>query len=390
MTEWMHAVLFEKHCSNATTLFSAKRAKDAYNLLDKMIVDIKTNTFLGEDEEMFDDFVGEFAENEKEYSNALTFGLTCFDRLLTPKASNGSLLRGDSSVVLAPVNTGKTSSLITTLVANIKQGKDVLFITHEGRPSDIKEKIRCCMLGSKADKMYAGYRNADENLKKVFMAQMLAAHALLKKHLTYIPMNRAGLTVEEVASIVRRKQEERIIRTGKGYDLLVDDYPAKLTSSTISASQSNKRHVDDYVYNYFVQLALEYEWHSLVAIQSNREGSKGNKWYADRLLTMEDVNESFGPMQTATNVWTINRDPTAKASNRLTYYIDKSRSSETGIAVVCKTNFAKSLTHSDEMGAVWYKGTDTYTELVDNLLADSSSTGKEVSEALYKAKKEKG
>jgi hypothetical protein len=385
MDEWMHSVAFRKHCMSATALFNAKNTVKAYSLLNEMIRDINTKSFKGEEEEGFDNFIGEFAENEREYSSAMTFGLTSLDKLLTPKASSGSLLRGDSTVILAPVNTGKTSTLITVAVANIKLWKDVFLITHEGRPSDIKEKIRCCYLGMKADGLYRGYHESNEGKKALYMKLILEAHMVLKKHLTYIPMNRAGMTVEEVSSIVRRKQDERLASHKTGYDMLVNDYPAKLTSSTVSGAHSNKRHVDDYVYNYFVQLALENKWHSLSAIQSNREGSKNNKWFADRLLTMEDANESFGPMQTATNVITVNRDPVAKQNSRLTFYIDKSRSSETGIAVVCKTDFAKSTTHSDALGAVWYRGTDSYTDMVDNLLT-TENDGKEVSQELYKSK----
>jgi len=184
-------------------------------------------------------------------------------------------------------------------------------------------------------------------------------------------LQKPNLDVEEVISIVRRKQEERIAKYGAGYKILIDDYPAKLTTTQNSKGNYSKRTVDEIVYNNFAQLALENNFHSLCAIQTNREGSKVNKGQKeDRLLTMEDVLESWGAMTTATNVWTINRDPMAKVKNRLTYYIDKSRSSETGFAVVCRTKFGNSITHSDKLGATYYQAYGTYSDKVDKLLGD--------------------
>lgn len=371
MTDWMQANLFKHRINQSIAIFNNKQMFSAYSLVGEMMLELKTKTFNGDVVASFEDLGGDLERDELDYSNAITTGLKLFDKLLTPKAKNGGLLKGDSSVVLAPSNVGKTSSMITIACANIKQMKDVLLITHEGSESSIKEKIRCCMLGFTPQELFAAYQKSkkDESVRKWFLEKMNSTNELLKNHLLYIPMNRAGLTVEEVASTCRRRQDEwASTHSGKGFDLLVNDYPAKLISSTVANAYTQKRNMDDYVYQFFVNLALEMKWHSLVAIQTNREGSKNNKWYADRLLTIEDVSESFGPMQSATNVWSINRDPIAASVGRLTYYIDKSRSSETGIAVVCKTDYAKSTTHSNKLGAVWYKSTDSYTGMIDSLL----------------------
>jgi hypothetical protein len=142
----------------------------------------------------------------------------------------------------------------------------------------------------------------------------------------------------------------------------------------------NKRNIDEIVYGYFIQLALEYNFHSLLAIQTNREGAKVNKGQRDerRLLVMEDVHESYGVMQEATNVITMNKDAVAKARKRMTYHIDKSRSSETGFAIVAKTDFARATTHSDDLGSIWYRGTSTLADQVDDLLANPENNGQEI------------
>jgi len=125
----------------------------------------------------------------------------------------------------------------------------------------------------------------------------------------------------------------------------------------------------DIVYDYYVQLALEYNFHALLAIQANREGSKVNRGIeSNRLLMMEDVAEAWGPMTSATNVITLNRSVNAKRKNRLTLYVAKSRSSETGQAIVAQSNFSHGLTHSTKMKSTGYFGTSTMEGVIDNYL----------------------
>jgi hypothetical protein len=294
------------------------------------------------------------------------------DSLLLPRdaieavnAGNGSLLPGDTTVVVAPTNSGKTTSMLTTAVANARRGKSVLLMTHEGRPSDIKMKLLCCALGVTQAKIFEKMRGSPEERKLLERAAMM-----LESQITYVPYNKAGLCVEDVEPIIRRKQDERAAKnSGEGFNLLVSDYPAKLTTRMGAEGKMSKRNIDEIVYGYYIQYALEYGFHSLLAIQTNREGSRINKGQREpRLLTGEDVHESYGPIQEATNVITINRDPTAKARSRLTYYVDKSRSSETGFAVVCRTDFGSATTHSDKLGGCWYRGTDTMSDSIDDLL----------------------
>ena len=101
------------------------------------------------------------------------------------------------------------------------------------------------------------------------------------------------------------------------------------------------------------------------------------------MITKEDVHESFGPMQRATNIISVNRDPLAQQNDRVTYYIDKSRSSETGWAVVCRSDFSRSLTHSNRLGATCYRGTSTMSERLDELLQQYGSSQAAIPEHLW-------
>jgi hypothetical protein len=380
LTSWYHARTYHKAMRESSDLFNRQRQEDAYDVLTKAVEEIRFQKFEADKEERFDSCLADFEEQRREYKDgALTFGLTAFDKLLTPKAEYGSLLRGDTSIVLAPSNIGKTSSMLTTVVANIRKAQPILWITHEGRPSDLKEKLWCCMLGVTPQQLLGGGGHPALAESPEGRRRLEVAAQFFNRYLTYVPMNKPGLTVEEVASSIRFYQERRLVEKGEGYHLLVDDYPAKLTTRRGDKGNMPKRSLDEVVYDYFVQLALEYEWHSLLAIQSNREGARINKGQrgggSERLLTMEDVHESYGPMQMATNVWSVNRDAAAAAGHRLTFYIDKSRSSETGWAVVCRTNYACATTHSDELGATWYRGASTHSERLDQLLSQYSGKG---------------
>lgn len=372
LTDWLRTRLYSKHIDKSVKLFNAQKLEEAYaemKAVNRQIDDIR---FDNDSEVFFDNPIGFIDSQQVAKQDCLTFGSSLVDRLLLPEGVNGSLLPGDTTVLLAPTNIGKTTTMITIAAANMKLlGKSVLLLTHEGRPEDIQEKIWCCMTNQPKHLFYKMYESED--------GKRLLAKAMgkLTKYLTYVPYNKAGATVEEVEAIVRRKQDERIARTGKGYDLLVCDYPSKLTTTQASKGNLQFRHIETHVYNIFVQLALEYKFHSLLAIQTNRQGSKKNRGHksrwddtgeSSRLLTMEDVAESWGPMTIATNVISINRDERAMSRDRLTFHISKSRSNETGWSIVCRSKYAHSITHSNELGGTFYRSSHSMSEKIDDFL----------------------
>ncbi|NDD84292.1 hypothetical protein EBZ38_08485 [bacterium] len=369
LTEWVQSKQVYETLKNAAEEYNREKPDSAIKLIKEMAQTIGKMNFDADKEERFD-LEEMFASRSKELEGASTFGLKVVDKLLLPESTHGGLLPGDLTVLLAPTNTGKTSTMVTIarhnlLSRNPSTGeiRKVLFLTHEGRPEDIKLKMICSLLKkSKAelDQMYATSHPFLERIAKI-----------LAENFTYVPLNEPGQTVESVASIIQMKQDEAKARWGRGYDLVIDDYPAKLTTITAKGGNMTRRNVDEYVYNYFVQMALEHKFHVVCAIQSNREGSKinrGFKGHEKRLLSMEDVLESWGPMTLATNVISLNRDPRAAAKEIMTFYICKSRSNQTGFAVAAKSNFSACITHSEEKGGVYYLSNMPMLEKVDHLL----------------------
>lgn len=364
LTQWLHTTQIKRRLYEMQGHFNNKRTDKLVSTLRAAAKDINDTTFEDSRAVVWDDF-SVFERQEEELESALTFGLDSLDKLLNPSAKSGSLLRGDSTIVLAPTNIGKTTTLITVAAANALRNKNVLFLSHEGRGEDLTEKFWCCLLRVTKPRLHA--------MRRLYMSdpivrdRMNLVMSYLKNHLTYIPVNRPGLTVEDVAATIARHQEDRIHNSPDhtGYDLLVDDYPAKLSS----VIPQERRHRDDYVYNYFVQIALHYNMHCLSAIQTNREGSKANRGDEDRLVQLEDVSESWGPITSATNVISVNRTPDMEARGYVTYNICKSRSSERGWAVVCRSRYDLSTTHSNELGCTWYRGGSTMDAKIDSLLA---------------------
>jgi hypothetical protein len=184
-------------------------------------------------------------------------------------------------------------------------------------------------------------------------------------------MNKTGITVEEVVSVIHSHQNRRRALTGKGYDLLIVDYPAICTTETAKGGQWAPRAILDYVYRQFVQLAGEEKFHAVLAAQSNREGAKVNRNYDgddNRLLTPEDISEAYGPTMSATNIFTLNRDPRAQQANRMTWYLCKSRSGSVGWAVCCRTDFTKALTHSPELACTAWNGNHAMPDKIEKYL----------------------
>jgi hypothetical protein len=371
LTQWLHSKILQEAMLKGSKNWNLGKFADSAQILADSVKLYHEAKFEEGEAVDFLNFQHYLKDTEAARANALTTGLTVLDSALLNNSVNGGLQLGDTTVMLAPTNIGKTTTLITTAVHNVLQGKNVLFMTHEGTPSDIRLKFLKCLLRVDERQLFELYKTPDGT------EVLQAASKLLTKRLRYIPYNKAGMTVEDILPIIRRESDKwRAEHEGDPYHLLVSDYPAKL--GTVIASKGNMppRLSLEYVYDIYVQLALEYNFHSLLAFQTNREGSKENRGkYSDdsgenRLLDVDDAGESYGPMKNATNVISLNRSPRAAQLNQMTFFISKSRSNKTGMAVVAKTNFAAALTHSNELGAIAYEGNRTKDNSIDQILSE--------------------
>lgn len=372
MTVWLESITFANVIQNGADLFNRGQFKQMANLFREAAREAGDLRFDEIRKYDFSDHQRHFSESIQQRDTAISTGLKVLDQALLEDATTGGLLRGDMSLVIAPSDVGKTTFMVTVAVHNIQRGKKVLFMTHEGRPDGIRDKFWQCLMRKSRKELYEMHKTKE--------GAMMVQHGLrfLEQNLTYIPYNKPGMTIEDVEPIIRRAQEDLMSKSpdGRGYDLVISDYPAKLWTSRAKNTGIPRREIDRIVYDYYVQLALEYEFHSMCAIQSNRDGSKVNNNNPnsknptdDRLLTKEDVSEAWGPVEMAQNVITINRSIRGKHGNRATFYVDKSKGAETGTAVVCRTRYDLSMTHHEELGGVYYHGNRTLDDKLDAILA---------------------
>ena len=365
LTGWMRAGKMADLIHKATQFYNGEEVGKAHSWAAQKIEEIRQCSFDEDAAVSFEDPASFLAQTELDREHALTTGIPAFDQALLEGATDGGMLRGDMTVVLAPKNVGKTCTLITVAVQNVWRRKDVLFITHEGRPQDIKLKLLCSSIGVSVPELLGLYKTP-EGLDKIRLHS-----ALLGTYLTYIPFNAAGgMYVEDVVDLIKTRQMDLRARKGKGFDLVVDDYPMKLTSK-LGKNLGEHRHIQTYVYDQFVQIALQEKTHALVAAQTNRDGSRANR-ASDRFLTDEDVAECFGIMMIATSVITLNRSDEDMAHNRITFYVSKSRASETGIAITCRSDFRCARTHHASLGHVAQRTNVPIREEVEILLAQAN------------------
>jgi hypothetical protein len=353
LTEWLHAYIYKEGIEKATAHYQRQEFAEAYKIAGERIKLIQEIRFEEDCEFDFSDLERSLMESEARIADGVTFGLKAVDDALSPggvSTGSGGLFRRDTTCLMAPVNIGKTTAMISVVAANMRLSKRVLLLVHEGEPTDIRDKVLCNLLDK--DKTFLwSLRTTPEG--RMVLADM---EKFLKAKLTFIPYIKAQMTIEDVIPLIRRKCEEAR-NQGDPYDLLADDYPELLLSEYAKAARMEERARISQVYLNFTQLANELNLHCLVNIQTNRTGSSVNR-NEDRLLSMEDVAESWGAMAKMTNVITVNRSPSDMAKERLTYYIVKSRSSGTGRAIVARTNFNHSIAHSNDQqyGAAWYYG----------------------------------
>lgn len=389
MTGWIKLVKFQHCIDRAVGKFNSGDFHDAVDWTEKEIVAIRHATFMGDNTVDFNNTKDFLRKTQEEAGDCLTIGHPDFDKLLRAEAAipdpnmdslipahwtKGGLVKGNSTMILGASNSGKTTTLVSIIIANITNRKRILYITHEQKWEEIKLKLLKAFCGAtdhEFNSINLDNLGDTSTPKTVLENRILSAEKFLHSYLTYVPWIKAGdMYVESVISEIKMKQEELMSRNeGKGFDMVVDDYPGKLRSRTF---KSQSEHVMiDYVYDQFVNIAEEYRFHGIWPVQTNRDGYKVNMEGTtdNRDVGQADVAGSFGVMMKADNVITLNRKPAEIANNTMRYVIVKSRSAETGTTFATQTDFARSKTISPTFSStVWNSANklsiDAYQECI--------------------------
>jgi hypothetical protein len=375
MTGWIRMIKLRLMLEDANRQYRKKDFNKCIDWINMKIRDVKSTSFMDDIYETFDDPIGflqsigktrdvdccTFGHPEMDEimktGSMIRGGNACSDLIHLRDFTRGSMMPGDMTVLMGPTNSGKTTTVITIVAANIRMGKYVGLITHEQDAGQLKLKILSTMMQMATNDLIL---NGPNDPKYVMMLQVYSR--MLNEHLRFVHYAKpGGMFVEDVIPIVESMQEEVSLhrttldetvdcacgaphrRVNRGLDLLVEDYPAKLKSRALktNAIWDEKQ----YVYNEFLNLGQTYNFHVLAPVQTNRAGyrvGRGDHQEA-RALDVDDVAEGFGVMTIAANVITINRSDNYKALGIIKYYVAKSRSNETGHSMVLRTAFGDNL-----------------------------------------------
>ncbi len=388
MTSWIKMVMFKGALVRSGDMFNKQQHESAIEWVNKELKAINQASFDDARSVNWRE-TSEFKKTRAvEFTGCLTIGHPIFDNMFREGAvdpekykeagkdpyglnklqtTQGGLVRGDSTIIIGPPNSGKTSTVISIIAANIMLEKKVLYVTHEQKWEDIMNKMYCCLTGFDTNTVV----RPENTVKLDFMADKLDSF------LTYIPWIKTGKMYAEdvIAEIVQAQElmKNKPGGDGTGYDLLVVDYPAKTKSKALNGNKNSLWEDIDNVYDQYVNLCLEHRFHGIFPAQTNREGFKIARDASDgRLVDMGDVGGAFSIVQKADNVITLNRfyAPNAKKA-LMVFNMVKSRSNSTGKRFASETDFACSRTHGFNLSS----GVFTQSEPVTDDLAEQRVFG---------------
>lgn len=361
MTGYIQYIKFKESTQKSIKLFNEGDCSKAIDWIDLKIKEIKNSSFEDDGTYVFDNPFFHWQMINKQQKDGISTGSTILDKILS---NGGSQAREDSgntisypgfkkkamTVVIGPSNSGKTSLMTTFIKHIINQDKKVLFITHEGDERQIANNIyKACL--NMNDRQFS------EHLKEYDKTRTMSDHMRdsiiltkekIAKNLMYKPMRSTGaLYVEDVIDNIKMINQNELAKGNKPFDIIIDDYPAKLFSKHLS-NKEERRNKDTYVYDQFQQLAGELNCHVITPVQSNRAAFKQSKENGD-MLDMDSIAESFGIAQVADQVLTINRSDEDKAIGIMYLYLAKSRFAPTGSHFWSKVDLSKSVMYSNDL-----------------------------------------
>lgn len=358
MTGYIQYIKFKESTQKSIKLFNEGDCSKAISWIDQKIKEIKNSSFEDDGTYVFDNPFFHWKMINTEQKDGISTGSPILDKLLSGSEAEDPSNPGASiplpgfkkrsmTVVIGPSNSGKTSLMTTFIKHAINQDKRVLFITHEGDEKQIANNIyKACL--DMNDKEFSEHLKEYDKTRS-FSTQMRDAIIITKekidKNLIYKPMRSTGaLYVEDVIDNIKMINQNEISKGNKPFDMIIDDYPAKLFSKQLS-NKEEKRNKDTYVYDQFQQLAIELNCHVIAPVQSNRAGYKQSK-DSGGMIDMDSVAESFGITQVADQVLTINRSSKDKAAGRMYLYLAKSRSAQTGSHFWSQVDLSKSIMYA--------------------------------------------
>lgn len=236
---------------------------------------------------------------------------------------DGGLAPGTLTVIGARPAVGKTAVLLDLAQrAAVTDGRHVLYVTCEMRPSDLVTRVISARSGIPYEAIRAHNRRP---LDPGALARVHAAADAVRTSRLIIPAG-AAPTVEQIHATVRRHARTAPV------DLVLVDYLQILTA-TPGVGTESRRVAVDHMSGSLKRLALDLDTTVVCAAQLNRESAR-----ADRAPVMSDLRESGSIEQDADILALLHRQVSAPADGgtwdptRLRILVQKNRRGRTGTA----------------------------------------------------------
>jgi hypothetical protein len=370
MNTWLQMTKLREAILAGQADYNKGKYDSALSQMATKMSEAKDADFSGDDRVKLGDPLAFLDKRTESVGDCCTFGHADIDEVLLPGSSikdgdwrsirtstKGGLEKGTMTVIVGPSNSGKSTTIRTIVKQNIMMGKSVLLLVHEQKSDIFQQGIYQAMSNATAKEM--SYVHQNDQLKN----KLTAAAQMLETFLYYLHWVKPGkMFVEDVMDKIEsisqtykekefKSKDGTILKPrGKGFDMVVCDYPALLKSRVFMNSRNASPHEEKgYIYRQFQMLAQNMNVHVITPQQSTREGFKVSRGDSNRLLDQSDIAEAWAISQIADNVLTINRGPVDKAQNTIKYNLTKSRSGATEYVFVSKTDFGKSASHGPHL-----------------------------------------
>jgi KaiC/GvpD/RAD55 family RecA-like ATPase len=376
MTGWLKLIKAVNFVNSAKSMLNNKEYAKVEPWFKAMVNDMSSTSFLASPVVTFDGSSDFYKKRKLDRANCCTLGHPLFDDLVLEGSSklanvnadsedpnilkgrsikaitNGGLLLGDTTILVGPTNSGKTTAVITIAAWNVMMGKSVLYIPLEQKQDDLKDNIYRSVTNMTRSQISNDDYKINESQTTADYRE-IANNSFLRPFLVFSPYIKAGeMYVENVIDRIRVLREERIQETGKGFDLVIVDYPGKLQAKAFIGKKSGDWAETAYVYGQLMTLGLECNHHSILPAQTNRDGAKVNRGDADRLLDETDIGRSFGVATDADNVITINRSKDDIERRTVRFHVAKCRAAEKGWTFLSASEYEKARTHGPGLAAM--------------------------------------
>ena len=346
MTAWIKLSMYKDGITESAKKYNLGNGKEAIDYVASKIQAIQEASFEKSDVVKIPDPVDFYANRRSTLTKGVSTGHVLFDEILVGQDTyvdeNGvtkqipGLISHETTAVVGPANSGKSTFFSTLIRHAIMEKKTVLYMTHEDNWSKYMDKIFQSVLMRSAKDIQ--YMLNDEQGR----LELHGASQMVGQYLKYIPYNKSGgMYVEDIIPLIRMENNKMKAQTGKGFDLLVSDYPGLLMSRDMRKTRTEHRIEIAHIYREYSHIADELGFHAVLGVQTNRQGYKQAR-EGETMLGMDSIGESFGIAQIAHNVITINRSEDDIKKSQVNLFVSKSRSSQTGLTFTSNTNMAAS------------------------------------------------